>query len=569
MSMKNRFGKEQANGVSIRFGLIRAIFVIIAAAILVTTLFTACEKTDGGCKHEQTTNKVTVEPTEASEGVYEKTCVACGEKINEKIPKLSAENYELDEQSPSCTENGLRIYRSSYGEFRVVVNKTGHAYETIDTKTATCEENGYVLRKCKVCGYEERGVIYGHGHRYGEGTEIKADCNNDGGTRYVCAECGKVRFDKKEDKKHDFKFRSHTNGTCEETGYNLYVCSACGAQKKESDDKYGHEYVDGKCVKCGSLCPHEAKNGICVECGMDIYERMKKDGYALVDKNGDGKLSAGDGVFFGLFPQTFVSDFDLIAELKKLTPSESGYYELNGKLYARRELNQPSKARVKFSCGEYVENVNRDKNDYFYTVEPLLWRVTREADGKFLLIADKIVACDYYQGNAYYDAKFQNYYINGDNGGSYANSWEKSDIRKFLNENFYENVFDEAQKGFIVSATNNNKDTNYYDDVPYINNEPTEDRVFLAAYKELFGDDEGYDSVSDGRVRGYTDYALGTGLTVEYPFDGTAAYYTRSQGKFGNTVGCVTKSGAYERNQSVSGRNGVLPCLYFSVAKSE
>lgn len=75
----------------------------------------------------------------------------------------------------------------------------------------------------------------------------------------------------------------------------------------------------------------------------------------------------------------------------------------------------------------------------------LRWYIIDVKDDKALLLSDKCVAWDYWCGD------------NAFLGDSSDDVWERSDIRKFLNEVFYETAFKDEEKELIVPL-NDSKD---------------------------------------------------------------------------------------------------------------
>lgn len=75
----------------------------------------------------------------------------------------------IGEKDPTCTEYGGKIYKCPNCNQEFVDTRdwekgnykpTGHDMEEIKREEATLEADGYVLEKCKVCGYEETTPLY-------------------------------------------------------------------------------------------------------------------------------------------------------------------------------------------------------------------------------------------------------------------------------------------------------------------------------------------------------------------------------------------------------------------------
>lgn len=92
------------------------------------------------------------------------------------------------------------------------------------------------------------------------------------------------------------------------------------------------------------------------------------------------------------------------------------------------------------------------------------WRVLDVQDGKILILSDKILTT-----RAYHPS-----------GGQI--SWEESDIRAYLNGEFYETTFSDEEKVRIIESAIENKSNTKYGTGAGNN---TTDRVFLLSAKEV------------------------------------------------------------------------------------
>lgn len=161
------------------------------------------------------------------------------------------------------------------------------------------------------------------------------------------------------------------------------------------------------------------------------------------------------------------------------------------------------------AVGDIVElgSIEQD-NNYDNGLEPIEWDVISASGGKAVLISHKIL----------YSMEFDS--------STGETTWEDSDIRAWLNGDFYNNSFNETEKNRIITVTNENPGNCYYtsdgDDYSYGSND-TQDNVYLLSVEDLL---KYYDFGlwNDAKKYGYcmdlaaspTDYALSTGSTVEY-----------------------------------------------------
>lgn len=122
----------------------------------------------------------------------------------------------------------------------------------------------------------------------------------------------------------------------------------------------------------------------------------------------------------------------------------------------------------------------QEGNTYFFKYEKIKWDILEESDGKAYLFAN--LALDAYYFEKCTDNKEDKYSHGGKNG--YANNYELSSIRKWLNEDFYNLSFNDLQKQIINQTTVKNGSSSVTDE----NNEfvcsDTNDYVTLLSEKE-------------------------------------------------------------------------------------
>lgn len=532
-------------------GRLGLIFLIIAAL----AAFFACtetpparpeedDKTDAECEHVFSDFTVTEEPTENSVGVAEGKCSLCGEKTTAYLPKLSEEYYTVATTDATCEKDGEKIYSSSYGDFHVKTAAFGHNFVKTSETKATCVSEGKIEYKCSRCGKDREDIIDRTPHSYEITEEKKATCFDTGYVRYTCSGCGDEVVVYGSEYAHNYGEGTYVPVDCPELGYTEYVCAECGDIKKVYDEGPKHIYGDGTgvCVRCGDVCRHNFDGYICSLCGLDIEERVVSCGYFHCDGDGDGVFDVGEKVYFGFYPKSIVSDEEILRELSLVTP-ENGVYVLNGKKYVKKELNQRYASLAHFSDGSFVASKIYKDNGYFYRFEPILWTIKEEEDGKILLASDYVIEVSDFKKEYSYDTSSGEYVIGG---GGYACAWEESDLRQFLNAEFLISAFDENQRGMIAPAANDNgAESNYYKDKAHANGNETTDFVFVAAYGELFGEDEATEG-GDERIVTATDYAIGSGIGLKEGYGtGAAKYYTRSAGRTSKNAGIIGVDGSF------------------------
>ena len=208
---------------------------------------------------------------------------------------------------------------------------------------------------------------------------------------------------------------------------------------------------------------------------------------------------------FGEYPQTRVEDEDLIKEIGKVKEKNSqGYYEYKGEQYALifKRIENP-----------FYYNY---PNYYCYKVEPIVWRVLEGKDGKVLIVSDMII--DAHRYNKRFDERNEQ--------GYYANHYQSSEIRAWLNDDFINSAFSDQSRILTTEldvswrSTGNNNNTYAYP--------TTYDKVFLLNKDEY--QNENYFSSDEDRRAKATDYAVGKGLSryEKKEYKDNACYWTLS-----------------------------------------
>ena len=115
---------------------------------------------------------------------------------------------------------------------------------------------------------------------------------------------------------------------------------------------------------------------------------------------------------------------------------------------------------------------------YWFKYEPIEWEIKSEDNGKVLIVSNMIL-----DSQCFYPS-LASYTFEHNNGAGWANNYEFSNIRKLLNDTFYNLAFNSSQKTKIettlvdnsVSSTGQVKNN-------YICND-TNDKLFLLSYEE-------------------------------------------------------------------------------------
>ena len=263
----------------------------------------------------------------------------------------------------------------------------------------------------------------------------------------------------------------------------------------------------------------------------------------------------GKTIQYGLYPQTHVNDEALIAELNALTaPQDNGWYLLDGEYYAKQTASTYNGESYAFDDAAEIVNGTA----YWFKCEPITWQVLSVANGTYYVLSDKLLDAH----NFYTD------YVSRavDGNTVYANNYEQSSIRSWLNDEFFKAAF--ALNGAYVQCTSvsNGASTTDANNNKYACADTT-DKVYLPAYKDYLNADYGFDTdaddTSDTRVCVTTDYARATGVwcntTTKLQYSGS--YWTRSASSEFYYCAWNVNSGGFLSEYAVDGIHGVRPCI--------
>ena len=264
--------------------------------------------------------------------------------------------------------------------------------------------------------------------------------------------------------------------------------------------------------------------------------------YVRVNENNELDEDGGY-ILFGQYPQTIkAADVSIISD----TPDTDGYYlGSDGERYAK-VVASPNSSRYAFSNNSSVTR----GNTYYFKVEPIRWRILSESDGKAFILCDSIIA------NKAYDA---------DNDNNYANS----DIRAWLNYEFYKTAFGELQQAIIqTTVVDNSVYSTGYSSNPYAC-ENTSDKVFLLSYREVtnsaYGFASSYSTYDMARRMLTSDFSRATGayMSTDSSYYGNGWWWLRSPSDNGSySARYVNRYGGVDDRNYVSYVNyGVVPAL--------
>ena len=207
---------------------------------------------------------------------------------------------------------------------------------------------------------------------------------------------------------------------------------------------------------------------------------------------------------------------------------------------------------------------------YWYKYEPIQWAILTQADGTALVLSEYILDSQQYYNNR------TNRTINS--ATIYPNNYKESDIRQFLNNNFLNGAFTQAELDSILTTTvdNSASSTNPNNNPTEWNNgenqyacENTQDKIFLLSGKEVTNSDYGFDATTSNniaRIKLTTDYAQAQGAFTDTNI-GSGDWWLRSPNfSSSNSARRVNYYGNAVSNYLVDLTYfGVVPALYIQL----
>ena len=225
----------------------------------------------------------------------------------------------------------------------------------------------------------------------------------------------------------------------------------------------------------------------------------------------------GKTITYGLYPQKVVSDPTTIEALNKLTtPESNGWYLYNDEYYAKLEAKPNDNYDVDYPIFNNKATIEEGET-YWFKCEAIKWKVLSNKNGEYFILSSVLLDAHCY------DASY-----------SYCD-YEDSDIRAWLNDEFYNSAF-ALNNTYIKTTTVDNSAATTYTRRPSIPGpwDQTEDKVFLPSYQDYTNDKYGFDSLvyrDKTRECKTTDYARanGAGYNPDSPYTYNGTYWTRSQ----------------------------------------
>ena len=205
----------------------------------------------------------------------------------------------------------------------------------------------------------------------------------------------------------------------------------------------------------------------------------------------------GKTLTYGLYPQTNVNDSTLVSALNGLTtPASNGWYLYDDVYYAKVSAN-PYNGTGTFDNDEAIVS----GTTYWFKCEPITWNVL-SSGGEYLVLSSVLLDAHCYH-NSTSDRTIENVTI-------HANNYKYSDIRNWLNDDFYDCAF--------ALGDTNIQTTTLEDGI--------QDKAFLLRTSDYTDSSYGFASKTDRNCK-TTDWARARGAyCASEQYDG--CYWTRT-----------------------------------------
>ena len=302
-------------------------------------------------------------------------------------------------------------------------------------------------------------------------------------------------------------------------------------------------------------------------------------------KNDNPYIREEDFIYFGTYPQTLVSDEKIIEKLNNkignLPTKQDSFnwtsynYYINSNVedfmfyqdidldndkkydyrgvyfidYRPDSVLDSSSLNTSFQDdnGYYIDNV------YWFKYEPIKWQIRHEENGLAL-----IFSCNILDSQDFYPSDKGDIFDHN-NGKGYINNYALSNIRKWLNEDFYNLSFSKIEKKAIVDKEIDNSVSSTDRNAREYTCENTVNHIFLLSLTDMLNDTN-----MDNRVSIGTPYALAQGLYTESTIYGY--FRLRSPDSCGPTYIWTAMSDGIIRGGTVYNTGfGVRPALWIKL----
>lgn len=255
----------------------------------------------------------------------------------------------------------------------------------------------------------------------------------------------------------------------------------------------------------------------CLTCHQENYKVMEID-------------EENKTISYGVYPQIVVHDETIIEELNALSePYINDWYYYDGYFYAKNI--------GKFNVPLFNDNTSTESGKtYWFRCEPIIWNIVDNNDGVYSLLSSSPLDTHIYSNS--------------------NNNYKNSDIRSWLNNEFYNYAFVFHDDYIKITDVDNSAATTDTANNPFAC-ENTQDKVFLPSCQDYSNFEKSIKKYS------ITDWVRAKSATEDY-------CWTRSpcgSFNFDTIVYLVDRNGElHMRNSDVkSGHGSIRPCISIAI----
>ncbi len=487
-----------------------------------------------------------------------KRCSVCnatsGTKLGHDYP-----SYWTIKTDSKCVEKGvqIKVCRRCGDTLSSSIAEKGHdmgAWYVV--KNSTCTEEGLERRDCQRdgCAYYVTRAIPVNPHTYGDEIIVKEpDCVTDGLKKRICINCGNEKFyNYGEPLGHDMgEWYVETPATDDNPGVERSDCSRCDYHETRLIAEHNHEYGEWTVDTAPTCTTNGFRHRICSICLYKQSETLVATGHKV------------NVVEFGSYPQSKVEDKALISELNALLEDEElisyEYYygndeigsmqqgdymkyadvELDGEryryvdivkarplttianidneihveadvtiadefdlythsMYSYQRYNNylPYNISGEISLLSLDVHVHESDEKYWFKFDPIEWRVLNQDTG--LVLCETIIDAQPYAATIYANFNETEYFCDEDLTTS-VTDYSESNIREWLNSEFYLTAFSEEEQGLILTSDVDGK----------------KDKIYVLSADELTDANNYFDASAENavsRIAVSSDYAQCQGV---------------------------------------------------------
>ena len=254
----------------------------------VACLTTACSAEQEEHTHVYSEPVVIVEAGCTNYGVITRKCTGCGYEKVEKTEKLAHNMKIVQYERATCENAGFRLFECEIcGKCRYETEpKSEHDFVT-DQVDADCFNRGYKVRKCQNCSFEsfEYTTENPKGHNFVLAEKYRDGCGNPLRELFRCTSCGATKSNPtKEIAEHAFETAQTVVATCESDGYIKKKCVYCDTEKREILGAVGHKEgirtIEATCTQAGVLMRVCLRDGCDKEFGRETIGVLPHEYYS-------------------------------------------------------------------------------------------------------------------------------------------------------------------------------------------------------------------------------------------------------------------------------------------------